>query len=43
MDELRKNGVDVDVQILSSHINYVLPVTGSCTMKWPSSWILMDY
>ena len=24
MDELRKNGVDVDVQILSSHINYVL-------------------
>ena len=24
VDELRKNGVDVDVQILSSHINYVL-------------------
>ena len=25
-DELRKNGVDVDVQVLSSHINYVLGV-----------------
>ena len=25
-DELRKNGVDIDVQILSSNINYVLGV-----------------
>ena len=23
-DELRKNGVDVDAQVLSSHMNYVL-------------------
>ena len=43
MDELRKNNVDVDIPVLSQHINYVLAHHEKWYGEMADGWVLTDY
>jgi hypothetical protein len=34
LDELRGNGVDIDMRTLSHHVNYLLEGHEAATIKW---------